>query len=241
MRVLTCCLTLVLLASSLRAEEEYYSGDPAVPHEGFRSELLTAVDKMLHDFDEFRGDRVHIEGALERGGNPNDYFWVEGFTFTPLMLAARMNDADLVRLLLGKGADPNREENRNLMSEVIASGSPEILHLLINKGWKFDPNTPVGSISNAIEFSLPLLSAIYHLKVEIVRALLDMGADPWLTEKKAKRSIPWNEEYALWKGTDNAFDVCENLINIIDNQDEMAKQAEIRKLLEQHKDGKRNR
>lgn len=273
MRVFICWASLTLfLSPALKAEAPiHYPENPEVSENGYHSAVWSAMEIMLGEFDKHRNEIITKEGdatlqkdltdspnrgqgmviarkavvdALKKGGCPNDYAAQEGLSFTPLMLAVRMQDIPLIDLLLSRGADPNRKENRNLMSEIIDVdiSNPEILHLLIKKGWKFDPNSPNGSIRNSFSPSLPLLSAIHSKKVNIVEALLKMGANPWLTEsspeRKAKDASVWSDIHSGWNGTDNAFVVCEKLTKDCspdELQETQAKQAEIRKLLEQYK------
>lgn len=264
-------LLFLFLSPCLWADVSVRPGRTSVSEDGYHSEVWEAMEIMLSEFDKQRNEVITKEGAaslrkglahapnrehgmiiarkavvdsLNKGGCPNDYAVEEGLSFTPLMLAVRMQDTTLIELLLSKGADPNRKENRNLMSEIIDVDDPDldILHLLIRKGWKFDPNSPNGSIRNSFSPSLPLLSAIHLQKVNIVEALLKMGANPWLTEtspaRKKKDVSVWDDVHSRWKGTDNAFDVCEKLTKNCSAEElleKQAKQAEIRKLLEKYK------
>lgn len=238
MRVLFfICLPLVLFSPlCVRADPPvHFPGNAAVSQKGYHSPVMDAMEVMLDRYNDlhFHADgkglasaRKAVVEVLEKGGNPNDYSGSEGLLFSPLMLAVRMQDVPLIELLLSKGADPNREENINLMSELINSDSPnpDILYLLIKKGWRFDPNVPTGSRLNASSCSLPLIAAVYAKNVKVVEALLKLGANPWLTDAFSTKEV-----------RRNAFDVCEGLTK--DCRPEVlhearVKQAAIKKLLD---------
>jgi ankyrin repeat protein/beta-lactamase regulating signal transducer with metallopeptidase domain len=104
---------------------------------------------------------------IERGADVNAA--IDGTS--PLWMAVSGHQTDVVRALLAKGADPNK--NMPLFSAIkslrFPNGSPEIAILLIDRG---------ADVNATHEGTTPLLLAIEAQQIDIVRALLAKGADP---------------------------------------------------------------
>lgn len=252
MRHYTYTLALILASSCLWAEPPVIlPGNPAIPAENYRSPLWDALDIwerqiVEHDHNtsnpQVAAALQTIIRALEQGGNPNDYAVHDAVYITPLIIAAQQQDLPLLRLLLEKGADPNRPENKDLAKTVITTDCPAILLLLIEKGWKFNPNLPGGCDAHICGGpSLPLIWAIWMEKYHIVETLLKLGADPYLTETSnpewAKRAEPG------WQPSkENAFQTCEQITrrsNPAYQAESQANQAKIQLLLNRYKNGKK--
>ena len=84
--------------------------------------------------------------------------------------AAKQNDSGTVRLLVGKGANPNQsdEESRSGLHYAAMSGNLRIIAILIKAGAKLDPKEKLGST--------PLHFAVERDQVEAAQLLLDAGA-----------------------------------------------------------------
>ena len=87
-----------------------------------------------------------------------------------LLAAITRKDAAQVRLALKDGADPNgtNEEATSMLALAASLGSAQICGLLIDRGAKLDPDRGDD----------PLASAIINGHTDVVRVLLDRGADP---------------------------------------------------------------
>jgi ankyrin repeat protein len=102
---------------------------------------------------------------------------------TPLILTARRaGNSRTVHLLLKRGADAT-ESNDSGISPALAgaaSGDLETLHLLLDAGAKADdfPSTSDPRTLIFSGFRTPLMWAAYHNDVQMVRLLLEHGADP---------------------------------------------------------------
>jgi ankyrin repeat protein len=125
------------------------------------------------------GDAVKSRILIERGADIN-VRTQQGRT--ALMAAAKRNgNADLVRLLLEKGADVKATGDTTLI-EAAQSGDVEIMRLLIESGANVNCIDPrVGET--------PLHSAAVSDNVEAVRLLLAKGANPNAAVKKMTRVI----------------------------------------------------
>jgi ankyrin repeat protein/beta-lactamase regulating signal transducer with metallopeptidase domain len=76
---------------------------------------------------------------IDRGADVNAMGFVGGSNMTPLILAVRSNQVGVVRALLAKGADPNLSNKNSIGPPTplsAASGSPEMMQLLIQAGAK---------------------------------------------------------------------------------------------------------
>ncbi|KAM0354808.1 hypothetical protein ACHAPU_000632 [Fusarium lateritium] len=89
---------------------------------------------------------------------------------TPIFMAVRNDDFDVVRLLLSRGADVHRRNQRgdNIVTCAVSTGDIDMVRLVLAEG--VDPNSHKnGDVP-------PLLLAVRRGYIEIVRALLDQGA-----------------------------------------------------------------
>lgn len=98
----------------------------------------------------------------------------------PLILAVEGNNAEVVKFVLSKDADP-RTDNSRALSAAVDKRNAGIVRLLLDKG--ADPNAEVGLFASmrskkGVESGRPLFSAAVRGDTEIVRLLLEKGADP---------------------------------------------------------------
>lgn len=100
-------------------------------------------------------------------------FWEDeaGNKRTPLMVAAKAGNADMVRLLLEKGADPGKVPTEGSTALILASngGYTPVVELLINKGADVNAGNQFGAT--------PLINAVTKGHLEIVKLLLENKAD----------------------------------------------------------------
>lgn len=229
-------LVVVLLSASLQGEPAtIHPGNPSTPEENYHSTMWDALKQLPDDetADSSAADKA-IADALKNGADPNDYAVYDGIYSTPLLVSVRRQNIPLLRLLLDKGADPNRPENEKLGNTIISADRPDILLIVIEKGWRFDPNLPGGCSSHGEGWPrLPLHAAVSSCSPRMVQTLLKLGADPYLTETSnpdwlKRASGGWKPK----KG--NAFQLCEQLtVNCPpeDLDEKRAVQMQIRKLL----------
>jgi ankyrin repeat protein len=93
--------------------------------------------------------------------------------WTPLMYAALYGGADVLRLLLGKGADPNAQNAAGGTALMYAVDDIEKVRILLEHGAK--PNLVSGEGRSAL-----LIAAGWAGSYSTVKLLLDSGADPKL-------------------------------------------------------------
>ena len=131
---------------------------------------------------------------------------------TPLQHAILQRQPAAVRLLLDRGADPNRGAGGNLTPLFLAAGDtdPAILKLLLAHG--ADPSvenengaTPLSRAVSAGTLSGPDRPMFGGCRVETVRALI--AHDPAL---RLKRNSAWND--AIWWAR---FQRCEEVLRLI--------------------------
>lgn len=133
-----------------------------------------------------RGDAAGVERALARGaasGEPNARGW------TALHLAARQGHLEVVRVLLRHGADPNVQDNFGCtpLWGIQGPNAPAIAAALIDAGAILD-------FTCGPSESTPLMFAVLGGNIELVRLLLDRGANPFLRNFHAKTAISLSRE-----------------------------------------------
>ncbi|ELR18058.1 ankyrin 2,3/unc44, putative [Acanthamoeba castellanii str. Neff] len=116
-----------------------------------------------------RGDERAAEALLAKGAMPENG-GCRGVP--PLFSAAARGNADLVRLLLKHGADPNKEERKQRLAPIhIAAdkGHVEAIEALLEAGVAVDQKATQGDMT-------PLHHACSTGRLEAVKLLLDKGA-----------------------------------------------------------------
>ena len=91
---------------------------------------------------------------------------------TPLLLAVKEGQVEMVGVLLAAGADPNQTSPQNWspLHEAAVTGKPEIVRMLLGKGAK----PMVFEVQN---HGTPLHIACFHGNLEICQLLVKAGAD----------------------------------------------------------------
>ncbi|HVQ17170.1 MAG TPA: ankyrin repeat domain-containing protein, partial [Vicinamibacterales bacterium] len=114
-----------------------------------------------------RGSVADAERLLKTGASSN----IVDADGTPVLMAATLfGDADLVKLLLDRGADPNRAGVGGTTALMWAVPNLQKVRLLLDRG------AQVNARSETDRTAL-LIAASYPRTVEVVRLLLDRGAD----------------------------------------------------------------
>ncbi|CAM9650834.1 unnamed protein product [Laminaria digitata] len=156
-----------------------------MPCDGHDIQLLRAIED---------GNMRRVEAALEAGANVNGY--PEQLPYAPMVAAIIANHAGIVNFLLEQGADPDRRvikevacpglgraEKTMLGARALhiaaSSGKAEIVRLLLERS-RADPN----ATDNGGDTALMLTCKCQHVCVEVVRLLLEAGADPGLAEEE---------------------------------------------------------
>ncbi len=133
-----------------------------------------------------------IRRLLDEGADPNVYVSSDGVVISPLRIAVRIKDEELIRLLLKKGADPNHEGNVRLAHELVGAKRPDLFALLIDHGWKFNPNQFSGYMRYGESF--PLSEAVCGLTPQTVLYLLQLGANPGLKDESGRTAFDYCRE-----------------------------------------------
>lgn len=130
------------------------------------------VDKLTAAI--LRSQIIRAASLLRRGAPVNA---ADKYGSTPLYLAAVQGETEIVRMLLGAGADPNRESEGETEGTPLCAaaswGRTEIVRLLLQHG--ADPN----AIERSSEERMTALKwARQNGHADVVAVLLEAGADP---------------------------------------------------------------
>ncbi|QYT01017.1 hypothetical protein H0G86_008073 [Trichoderma simmonsii] len=153
-----------------------YNADPN--HPNFNPPLLVQMAGSNHE----TARLISICDALLAGIRPINLNATDGSGQTPLMIASRYGKPDLVQWLLKSGADVDILDgnNRSALYYAIEQGSADVVTALLQKGAQID-------VAHASGEQPLLFNAISH--PEIVRLLLEFGADVNLTDSSGNTAI----------------------------------------------------
>ncbi len=199
-----------------------------------------------------KGEVENVKAALEAGADPNCIIENEfelypgGFPQyhgqVPLIAAASLGNAEIVKILLDTGAYPKLRVNAALM-EAAASGKVEAVKILLGAG--ADPNYRDRFGRDALISAALRLDSEYCDPLPVIDILLKSGADPNHTENNGQSAIslaayynhveaikmmlknglftePFNLKKALdWakkNGNQEVFDLINNLIEKVQSE-----------------------
>ena len=163
-----------------------------------------------------KGDNAKVTELLAQGANVNVQNAAGG---TPLIEAVYNNHADTVKLLLEKGADPNVRKTDGATALGFAQKYPPIVELLKAKGAKTVSNPALDNelmaaankgdlakVKDLVEKgaypnfhdaggSTPLIEAVYGGHAEVVKFLLEKGADANARKNDGAAAIGFAKKY----------------------------------------------
>jgi len=117
------------------------------------------------------GDTRQVQALLAQGTDPNE---IDGAGGTALIAAAREGHVDAMRMLIKRGADVNRRDDRfarwTPLVHAIHKGQDAAARLLLDSGAEVDAAMHGGAT--------PLIFAAAYGQTAIVEDLLSRGADP---------------------------------------------------------------
>lgn len=116
-----------------------------------------------------RNDLITAERLLKEGLDVNQK---NASGFTPLMIASGLGNPQMVELMLTAGADTTMVDTRmgaTALHKAAQRGVVEVAKLLVQKGAFIDAQAP--TLGNT-----PLIDAVWHKNLAMVRYLLDQGA-----------------------------------------------------------------
>jgi len=132
-------------------------------------------------------DVNRLEELLAAGIDPNSVISASGRT---LLMAAQ--SGPMIRLLLEHGADPGIRDNKGataLHHAVACPDALEIVPLLLEKGADIDATDDLGFTA--------LISAVVNDKPDLVRLMLDRGADPGIRTHEDQSALDWAQDLGI--------------------------------------------
>lgn len=139
------------------------------------------------------GNAEAVRFLLENGANPNDRTArrILRSEISPLLTAVRWRRPDIVKILIEYNADIH---SYWVMHEIFSNNLSEILRILLKAG--VDPNKIIYGIFGSDTL---LIHAAKNAQIELVKVLLEEGANPALVDKDGKTA------YALAKENVNSY------------------------------------
>lgn len=180
--------------------------------------LLTAISMKNIDL---------ARKMIEKGADVN--YFDHYSNWAPLTLAIERDDTDMVRLLLERGADTNPNlywmQRRMPLSVAIYKGNLDIIDVLVKKGANI--NHPYGSDrdprinpSHQPNYGeTPLIDAVVRNNLNVVKKLLQLGADARLKEESygGKYTAEQRAGDPQTKALLKSFEIIQNLRENTDN------------------------
>ena len=133
-----------------------------------------------------------VQLLLELGANPNG---IQGITNgSPLRSALQVQDDAIAQILIDAGAQADYTDrfNQSVLHSAVCVNSPQIIALLIARGADVNRRCNVNG-----RHTTPLINAIRYRKTEcaeIIRLLLEAGANPSVKDAAGKTALDYAEE-----------------------------------------------
>jgi ankyrin repeat protein len=133
----------------------------------------------------YAGNVVEIRSMLDRGVDPNTRI-ADGH-ITALYRAAEQNQLEVIQLLIERGADVNAEtaDGETALLWAARAGHENVIRLLHAHGATLDHRTQSGNTAlNLVAHSAPI-------RPNIVRLLLELGANPNIPDNQGRTPLHW--------------------------------------------------
>ena len=145
---------------------------PSAAAPGLRQNV--AADQQAMNEAALNGDLEKVRQLLSQGSDPNG---IDPEGRTALMFASFNGHTEIVRLLLEAGADVRTRDAMGRTALLYASTGPFAATVKLLLAHQADPN-----IVDHDEHFSPLMHAAAEGQLEVVRLLLESGADPMLKD-----------------------------------------------------------
>jgi ankyrin repeat protein len=176
----------VLLAHKVNLDvkhpKEKRQGYAPSQHEGMTALHIAIKEKNLEMAELLLSAGAELNVTYEKPRGPNPLHSLSSFDGTPLHFAVQSRNPAAVKMLLGRGADANAWSSAGLTPlhyvpnrEAQTESALEIAEMLFAAGAKV--NTP-GNEDGELPGWTPLHIAVYHKLPNVLRLLLEKGADP---------------------------------------------------------------
>ncbi|MHB1142055.1 MAG: ankyrin repeat domain-containing protein [Sulfuricaulis sp.] len=131
------------------------------------------------------GKVAEIRSMLDRGANPDAR--ISDGHITALHRAVEQNQLEVIQLLIERGADINAETSYGITPLVLAAttGRESAVRLLHAHGASLDHKTQSGNTA------LNLIAHSVSIRPDIVRLLMDLGANPNIPDDSGRTPLHW--------------------------------------------------
>jgi uncharacterized protein len=142
------------------------------------------LEAAIEEVSWYDGPLEIVRLLLQAGADPNA--WDDDNRITPLHSATRANNRETIRLMLEAGADPNlvSDEGESAMRWAVEQGDLEIAAMCVRSG----AGKTINAFGGFCGYT-PLAMAARKLDVEMIKLLLDAGADPGARDEDDRTAV----------------------------------------------------
>ena len=165
---------------TLLKKKTYYNDEPL--YEAIRLGHLSIFEALLDGNGDYKYDYLNnlqttairnhrpdmLRSIIEKGANPN----IQGRTNSPLMYAIQVDAYECLEVLVEYGADV-KQNYSEAVRNAVKKNNITLLTMLLDNGGEVNP----GPISMSNPRHTPLMLAAYNGYVDIMKILLERGAD----------------------------------------------------------------